>query len=477
MSSAYSESPVATTPVHMEDVDDYRTTRVSVSAITDPGGPGRVNQDAYFTLCDEASGAMVLGIFDGHGKETGCEAANSAKMFFKNQFEGYSKADYARLEENPERVFQQMYVSCHLLLRGVLRSDYERRGYEVTEVYPAGFLMRKDRNTHEYACIRGGTTVTVVVILDGGRKIITSNVGDSTAILGVDRPVLRSTHLKVFGDNSGTRTDNDQRKSDADSAREESTLVLTGDHAADSESEFQRVRTMDRCKNDTKMPALRFLYDTADPRNKRMPIFHVSHQDEVGKHANGDYYKNVRDEWATVVAAPADSRFPDALAFTRSVGDFHMHAYGVCCEPTVTQVSLESILDKYWQTQRSNQEDAQEAPYDHTTDDSSDNNAISPISIDSCPVTHHDKPSSLHFMLVVASDGIWDNWKYSELFSYLLGHPDSSKAAQPRISDPIDKVAGMLMNANLRRAATIFGDQADNMTAVLCHLHVTTSRT
>lgn len=477
MSIAYSESSVATAPVIMDDMDDYRTTRISVSAITDPGGAGRVNQDAYFTLCDEANAAMVLGIFDGHGKETGCEAANTAKMFFKNQFERYCKADYARLEEDPERVFQQMYVSCHLLLRGVLRSNYERRGYEVMEVHPAGFLMRKDKNTHEYACIRGGTTVTIVVILDGGRKIITSNVGDSAAILGADRPVFRNAQLKTFGDNSGTLIDSEQQKSDAVSACVESTLVLTGDHAADSESEFQRVRTMDRCKSDSKMPALRFLYDTADPRNKRMPIFHVSRQGEVAKHANGDYYKNVRDEWATVVAAPADSRFPDALAFTRSVGDFHMHAYGVCCEPTVTQLSLESIMDKYWQTQRSNQEDDQEAQYDHTPDDSSDNNAISPGSIGSGPVTQHDKPPSLHFMLVVASDGVWDNWKYSDLFSYLLGHPASSKATHPRISDPLDKLAGMLMSANLRRATAIFGDQADNMTAVLCHLHVTTPRT
>lgn len=40
------------------------------------------------------------------------------------------------------------------------------------------------------------------------------------------------------------------------------------------------------------------------------------------------YYKNVRREWASLVAAPPTAKFQDALAFTRSIGDFHLHIYG-----------------------------------------------------------------------------------------------------------------------------------------------------
>ncbi|CAN0308433.1 unnamed protein product, partial [Hapterophycus canaliculatus] len=36
------------------------------------------------------------------------------------------------------------------------------------------------------------------------------------------------------------------------------------------------------------------------------------------------YYKNVRKEWASLVATPLSARFQDALAFTRSIGDFHL---------------------------------------------------------------------------------------------------------------------------------------------------------
>jgi hypothetical protein len=44
---------------------------------------------------------------------------------------------------------------------------------------------------------------------------------------------------------------------------------------------------------------------------------------------NGRYYKNVRSEWATLVTTPPSARFQDALAFTRSLGDLHLHVYGV----------------------------------------------------------------------------------------------------------------------------------------------------
>ena len=43
---------------------------------------------------------------------------------------------------------------------------------------------------------------------------------------------------------------------------------------------------------------------------------------------NRSYYKNVRKEWASLVATPSYARFQDALAFTRSLGDLHLHTYG-----------------------------------------------------------------------------------------------------------------------------------------------------
>lgn len=44
--------------------------------------------------------------------------------------------------------------------------------------------------------------------------------------------------------------------------------------------------------------------------------------------ACSSYYKNIRREWASLVATPPSARFQDALAFTRSLGDLHLHTYG-----------------------------------------------------------------------------------------------------------------------------------------------------
>ncbi len=41
------------------------------------------------------------------------------------------------------------------------------------------------------------------------------------------------------------------------------------------------------------------------------------------------YYKNVRKEWASLVSTPPYAQFQDALAFTRSLGDLHLHTYGI----------------------------------------------------------------------------------------------------------------------------------------------------
>lgn len=40
------------------------------------------------------------------------------------------------------------------------------------------------------------------------------------------------------------------------------------------------------------------------------------------------YFKNVRKEWASLVSTPPYAQFQDALAFTRSLGDLHLHLYG-----------------------------------------------------------------------------------------------------------------------------------------------------
>ncbi|RLN31962.1 hypothetical protein BBO99_00003979 [Phytophthora kernoviae] len=444
-------------------------TNVSVSGISDIGGASNSeNQDAFFSFYDPKNAALVVGLFDGHGRDTGRDVAMAAKRYFEAQFMGYSQEDYARLEQDPKVFFQQLFETCHNELKYVLRGLYERSGHIVEEHQPEGFLVRQDARTGVIANVRGGTTATIVVVLNGGQKIYTSNVGDSAALMTALNPVLRSTDVKVHGLQNkllviedAEHDDNNRRPSKSE------LLLLSGNHGPDCATEFVRAREA-RCNPlDTSIPALRFVYDSSEPRTSRLPIFTMSSKGELHRNPSGDYYKNVRDEWATLVSTPFTALFPDALAFTRSLGDFHMHSYGVCCEPTVMELSLERVVSRDLGFSVPHDWDNQE---DHVSD-TVDGNDESYLSSNN---DHEEQQGeTTTFMLVVASDGIWDNWAYRDLWSFLC-ESHSTKCLQQDCalsgdddSLPIDAMVSSLMTANLQRARSSFGDQADNMTAVV----------
>ena len=196
---------------------------------------------------------------------------------------------------------------------------------------------------------------------------------------------------------------------------------------------------------------------------------------------NGRYYKSVRNEWATLVTTPPHSRFQDALAFTRSVGDLHLQTYGVTCIPDVAVVDLQAMF-------------------------ANRGSSIDPNS-----------PA----LLLVCSDGIWDNWKFQDVVKHFADtestvlkqglsntsttsttsttsfsntantsttstagfayrstntqegmHPDS-------ISQSTDDVtlglATRFMDINKIEAHKNFGNSADNMTVVVCTIYPSSS--
>lgn len=127
------------------------------------------------------------------------------------------------------------------------------------------------------------------------------------------------------------------------------------EHSPESMSEFLRVRDSQPSKQDNTQPDLRFVYDVFDTRNQSIPkyqcppIFQVDARDPTNVSCNGAgyYYKNVRSEWATLVSTPPHARFQDALAFTRSLGDFHLHVYGVSHVPEVQEYNLNEMHEPF----------------------------------------------------------------------------------------------------------------------------------
>jgi serine/threonine protein phosphatase PrpC len=100
---------------------------------------------------------------------------------------------------------------------------------------------------------------------------------------------------------------------------------------------------------------------------------------------SGEYHKNVRAEFASLVTTPDTAEHMDGLAFTRSIGDFHLQAYGITWQPDIVEIDLTNQISK---------------------------------------------PN----MLIVASDGVWDNWKYEDVSNHFM---DPSKVHILGISRPV----------------------------------------
>lgn len=327
-----------------------------------------------------------------------------------------------------------------------------------------GYLLVRHPRSSTWSCVHGGTTATVCVLLDG-RWLYTANVGDSTALMaGWPVCLLSGNALDGLAAGAGAGAQTGAGAAATDSTPTGPTAAwepvsLSVDHSPESASEFERVRAFRRARNDPQRPELKFVYDSLEPRPKFScpPIFalgacartatvgrscggwvassshslpHYALPSDAGGGASvtnhGAYYKNVRGEWASLVSTPQHALFQDALAFTRSVGDFHLQTYGVRCLPDVQCVDLGAVAAR----------------------------ATGPA------------------CLIVATDGVWDNWTYEDAVAQVRSYIDEVAAR-----DDATTAAAKFMDLNYTQGIHNFGRHADNMTAVLLYLYPRTAAT
>ena len=123
--------------------------------------------------------------------------------------------------------------------------------------------------------------------------------------------------------------------------------VLSAEHSPETPSEYTRMREFRPCPHrGTNFSEMLFVYDAPSYSKYDCPdVFRVEGETATPVVTNnGRYYKSVRNEWATLVTTPPHSRFQDALAFTRSVGDLHLQTYGVTCKPDVAVMDLQAMF-------------------------------------------------------------------------------------------------------------------------------------
>jgi serine/threonine protein phosphatase PrpC len=385
--------------VKMQPTHPGVTLKFKYGVQTDIGG-GATNQDAADVFEVKEQNAIVFGVYDGHGRELGELASQVVRDSIRASLMEPGVMGRIRVDAEDELV--AVFKKAHEAIRTQFRSFYQSSGMEVQDT-PDGYLIKRKNPSEAWTCTHGGTTCTVVIILDGWRMIV-ANVGDSTALWGGVDPEGQV----IFRE-------------------------LSAEHSPESIEEFERVRKFRPSPTDSKQSEMRFVYDAPSYSKAQCPpIFDLNpNTGAIKVTGHGRYYKNVRSEWATLVTTPSTARFQDALAFTRSLGDLHLHVYGVSCRPTVLEYDLVAL---------------------HALVAGSPKSPVAP---------------DMMTTLLVCTDGVWDNWKYADIINTTCSKEYTSLSA----SEPNgQKTADKLIQVNIKRAKEHFGNQADNMTGIICHI-------
>ena len=381
------------------------TLKLKFGQATDIGG-GATNQDSgdIFEIPEE--GAVVFAVYDGHGRELGELASQVARDSVRTSLR--QPGVIGRVRVDAEEEFVAVFKRAHEDIRNAFRKFYQETGWEVQ------YLVKRKSASDAWTCTHGGTTATVVVVLDGWRMIV-ANVGDSTALWGGVDPEGLVVHRE-----------------------------LSAEHSPENVEEFERVRKFRPSSTEPhNVPEMRFVYDAPSfSKSQCPPIFELNPQTGAIKvTGNGRYYKNVRSEWATLVTTPATARFQDALAFTRSLGDLHLHVYGVSCRPAVAEydlVALHALVA-----------------------------GPPPAAPAAAATTAAASANPVFSVLLVCTDGVWDNWKFADIVAATATKEYTALSAEDANGQ---RATDKLLQNNVKRAHANFGSQSDNQTAVLCHL-------
>ena len=176
----------------MSSFHDNGIFKWQVGLETDIGG-GRENQDDCFVWIKRDDNIIVLCVLDGHGREVGKIASESAKSCLFKHLDD----NYLQLIENPVQFLVAAHELAHSHIRSCFQAELERQGFEVV-VTAEGYLMKRRQQGDCWACVHGGTSCSIAALISG--DLYVANVGDSTGILCSSHGVLSGADLKYLHD-------------------------------------------------------------------------------------------------------------------------------------------------------------------------------------------------------------------------------------------------------------------------------------
>ena len=404
-------------------------------------GNARVQQDASFIIQKLDQGCTIFGVADGHGQELGHIASNAC---VKSVTE-FVDANLDKMVADTVLFLEECFAHAQAAISKTFVDYYVDRGYEVNEE-ENGRITKRRFPTHSFTNAGGGTMLTIAV-LKGGQLFI-ANVGDCNAQLCTETPVMTQDMLRyekdvaIVADTVANAAANaadtaahmfeDDEETPVEDAIEDTvedtpvtdSLVLTSDHSPMNPKEYVRMRKFRPSEEDPLKAEMLFVYDEQDtPKPFCQPVFNIS---EDGVPTVRDdvpyYYKNVCKERAAYVSVPANAYLPDALASTRSMGDFNIATYGVSAKPEIQSIDLNRVLE-------------------HT-------GAV---------------------CVTMCSDGVWDNWLPDYVTKFMM---DASclAAVKSDIEKGAQRVAKSFMKRNEMFAQKNFRGNADNAMCVVVYV-------
>ena len=256
---------------------------------TDIGG-GKENQDDFLFFAKPDLGVVVLCMFDGHGREVGKIAANSARQCLLNLCEN----NIQDLITNPTLWLISAHEKAHQHIKNCFKTELISQGYEISEDERSGYLLKRKSSTQTWTCVHGGSSSSIIVII--GSEIFIANVGDSSGILCCNFPILEKSFIKHIKDSAisenskllSMRGSMHSQYINEDNLKKSDTLVITAEHSPESPYEFYRLREFRHKEDDINQPSLLVVYDSPSHEKSRCnPVFNLDENGNANVTNNG----------------------------------------------------------------------------------------------------------------------------------------------------------------------------------------------
>ena len=322
---------------------------------------------------------------------------------------------------------------CEKMMIELIETKMDRILINPVEFLEFAFDYIHEEIIKTYTC---GTTFSVIIIL--GKKMWIANVGDSTGILCAKHPIFKKSDLAFEKDVAIPEKMYETKKADDDKLS--NYIVLTSeDHSPEDPEEYKRMRAFKPSEENPLHAELLCVYDKQRMTKSLCPhVFNISEDGTPTVRPDDksfEYYvKNVRREKATYVCGRHGE---NALASTRSLGDIELHNLGLTHKPIIRSMDLNKVFVDLRAVRK--------------------------------PEATEEDPDPLTVCVVLATDGVWDNWIYDHVQKFVM---DKSclKALEADKERGAQRVCKSFMLRNQGFGQKHFGSGSDNATGIVLYI-------